>query len=83
MCPTEAIKLVMAEEAEVERAWPPRGLERYRDSLGTKPRVWYKNLHRWEKAFVGCSVVFGDTDECAEGATRHGDARRRRRAARP
>ena len=31
--------------------------------------MYYKNLHRWEKAFVGCSVVFGDTDECAAGAT--------------
>ena len=30
--------------------------------------MYYKNLHRWEKAFVGCSIVFGDSDECAEGA---------------
>ena len=69
VCPTEAIKLVMAEEDDFERQVEDEGLERYRDSLGTKPRVCYKNLHRWEKAFVGCSVVFGDTDECAEGAT--------------
>ncbi|MEI6451474.1 MAG: oxidoreductase, partial [Actinomycetes bacterium] len=44
-------------------------LERYRDGLGTKPRVYYKNLYRWTQAFVACAAVFGDTDECAEGAT--------------
>jgi hypothetical protein len=59
----------MAEEDDLERMVEDEGLERYRDELGTKPRVWYRNLHRWEKAFVGCSIVFGDTDECAEGAT--------------
>jgi Fe-S-cluster-containing dehydrogenase component len=69
VCPTEAIRLVMAEEDDFERQADDEGLERYRGSLGTRPRVWYKNLHRWEKAFVGVSVVFGDTDECAEGAT--------------
>jgi len=69
VCPTEAIKLVIAEEDDVERMVEEEGLQRYRDSLGTKPRVYYKNLHRWDKAFVGCSVVYGDTDECAEGAT--------------
>ena len=45
-----------------------QGLERYRGSLGTGPRVWYANLHRWEKAFIAASVVRGDDDECAEGA---------------
>ena len=69
VCPTEAIKLVLAEEDDLERMVEEEGLERYRDSLGTKPRVYYKNLHRWEKAFVGCSVVFGDSDECAAGAS--------------
>ncbi|HET6476070.1 MAG TPA: oxidoreductase, partial [Thermoleophilia bacterium] len=69
VCPTDAIKLHLVDDAEVEAMVAAEGLERYRDSLGTKPRVYYKNLHRWEKAFVACSVVFGDTDECAEGAT--------------
>jgi len=69
VCPTDAIKLVMAEESEIEALVAAEGLERYRDSLGTRPRVWYKNLHRWDKAFVGCTVVFGDTDECGAGAS--------------
>jgi len=69
VCPTDAIKLVMAEEAEMAALVATEGLERYRDALGTKPRVYYKNLHRWQKAFVSASVAFADTDECAEGAT--------------
>jgi len=68
VCPTEAIRLVLAEDAEMAAMIAAEGLERYRDSLGTKPRVYYKNLYRWEKAFVACAVVCGDTDECAEGA---------------
>ena len=43
------------------------GLEEFRADLGTRPRVHYKHLHRWTKAFVSASVAFGDTDECAEG----------------
>ncbi len=78
VCPTEAIRFVMAEEDDFERQAEDEGLERYRDELGTKPRVWYRNLHRWEKAFVGCSIVFGDTDECAEGARVTVQPRRRR-----
>ena len=69
VCPTEAIKLVMAEDDEMAAKVAAEGLERYRDGLGTKPRVYYKNLYRWTTAFVACAVVFADTDECAAGAT--------------
>jgi Fe-S-cluster-containing dehydrogenase component len=69
VCPTGAIELVMAEDDEMARRVADEELERYRDDLGTKPRVYYRNVHRWTKAFVALSVVFGDTDECAEGAT--------------
>ena len=67
VCPTDAIKLVREEEAEFGKRIAAEGLERYRDGLGTKPRVYYKNLYRWDKAFVACALVLGDTDECAEG----------------
>ncbi len=69
VCPTDAIKLVQAEDDEMARRVAEEGLERYRDSLGTKPRVYYKNLYRWTKAFVAAGLVFADTDECAEGVT--------------
>jgi len=68
VCPTEAIKLILADDAEMAKLAKSEGLEVYREDLGTKPRVYYKNLYRWEKVFVSASVAYKDTDECAEGA---------------
>jgi Fe-S-cluster-containing dehydrogenase component len=68
VCPTEAIKLVLADDAEMQKLAAVEGLEAYQAGLGTKPRVYYKNLYRWTKVFVSGSVAFKDTDECAEGA---------------
>jgi Fe-S-cluster-containing dehydrogenase component len=69
VCPTEAIKLVLAEDAEMEKLAAAEGLEAYQAGLGTKPRVYYKNLYRWTKVFISGSVALKDTDECAENAT--------------
>ena len=33
----------------------------------TNPRVFYKNLEMYEKAFIAGTVAEADTDECAEG----------------
>jgi Fe-S-cluster-containing dehydrogenase component len=68
VCPTGAIKLVLAEDAEVAALVEAECLEAYRAQLDTDPRVLYKNLYKWEKVFVSGSVVYKDTDECAEGA---------------
>jgi Fe-S-cluster-containing dehydrogenase component len=77
VCPTGAMKLVLADDTEMERMVEAEGLEAYRSDLGTKPRVRYKNLYEWNKVFVSGSVVQGDTDECADGArviVRSGDS---------
>jgi Fe-S-cluster-containing dehydrogenase component len=68
VCPTGAIRLLVAEEAEVAALAAEEGLAAYRPELGTAPRVLYRNLHRFTKAFLAASVVFGDSDECAAGA---------------
>ena len=68
VCPTDAVKLVMAEDGEFAARVAAEGLERYRDGLGTAPRVWYRNLYRWDKVFLAATVVFGDSDECGAGA---------------
>ena len=67
VCPTGAIKLVVAEEVEFAKRLASENLEIFKPELGAKPRVYYKNLHKWTKAFIGGTAVFGDTDECAEG----------------
>jgi Fe-S-cluster-containing dehydrogenase component len=69
VCPTGAIKLVLAEDAAMAPAAGAEGHEAFRADLGTSPRVLYKNLHRWTKAFVAANVVCRDTDENADGAT--------------
>jgi len=68
VCPTDAIKLVLAEDADMASRAAAEGLDAYRAELGTNPRVFYKNLYRWNTAFLSGSVAFRDTDECAEGA---------------
>jgi Fe-S-cluster-containing dehydrogenase component len=69
VCPTDAIKLVLAEDDEMAARASAEGLEVYLPDLGSRPRVYYRNLHRWTKAFIAVNVAFGDSDECAEGAT--------------
>ena len=68
VCPTEAIKLVLADDAQMAKLVAAEGLEVLEPELGAKPRVYYKNLYRWTKVFVSGSVAYADTDECAEGA---------------
>jgi Fe-S-cluster-containing dehydrogenase component len=68
VCPTGALKLVLAEDVDMAARAGAEALEAYRADLGTNPRVLYKNLHRWTKAFLGGTVAYRDTDECAEGA---------------
>jgi len=67
VCPTEALRLVLADDAEMAALVSAEGLEVLRPELGAKPRVYYKNLHLWTKAFIAGTVVFADTDECGEG----------------
>ena len=69
VCPTGALRLVLADETEMAALIDAEGLRAHRADLGTKPRVLYKNLHRWDKVFVGASVAYADTDECAEGVS--------------
>jgi Fe-S-cluster-containing dehydrogenase component len=68
VCPTGALKLVLGEDEEMAVRASAEGLEAYKAELGTNPRVWYKNLHRWTKAFLGGTVAYKDIDDCAEGA---------------
>jgi len=65
-CPTGALQLVLAEDAEMEKIIEAENLEAYRPELATSPSVLYKNLYRWTKVFVAGSVYFADSGDCAE-----------------
>ena len=70
VCATAALRSVKVDDAEMARMVREEGLEELRPDLGTKPRVWYKNLYRYSKAFIGGSVEgeSGGKVDCIEGA---------------
>jgi hypothetical protein len=54
----------------MQRIKVEEGLEVLQPDLGTKPRIYYKNLHLMTKCLVGGTVVatVHGVEECAEGA---------------
>jgi Fe-S-cluster-containing dehydrogenase component len=56
ICPTNAMHAVKIDDEEMARKAEAEGLERMKPELGTKPRVWYRNMWRYSTAFVGGSL---------------------------
>lgn len=71
VCPTGAIRSVKAEDAEMAEIAETEALEVLRPELGAKPRVYYKNLYRFAKCFIGGSVAIDRNGvvDCLEGAS--------------
>lgn len=69
-CPTDVFRSVKVEDEEMERIREREGLEVLKPELGTKPRVYYKNLYLMTHCFVGGSVTadVADAEECAADA---------------
>jgi Fe-S-cluster-containing dehydrogenase component len=69
-CPTGVFRSVKVEDAEMQRIVAEEGLQVDRPELGTRPRVYYKNLHRMTDCLVGGTVVHhvDGIEECAPGA---------------
>jgi Fe-S-cluster-containing dehydrogenase component len=69
-CPTEVFRSVKVEDADMRRMQAEEGLEVLKPELGTRPRVYYKNLHLMTQCFIGGSVVkhVDGIEECAAGA---------------
>lgn len=70
-CPTGAMRAIKVEDAEMERMAREEGLEVLHPEHGTKPRVYYKNLWRYSRAFIGGSIAAEANGivDCVEGAT--------------
>jgi Fe-S-cluster-containing dehydrogenase component len=71
-CPTGAMRAVNVEDAEMQRLAREERLEVMQPELGTKPRIYYKNLWRYSKCFIGGTVSTKTGDgvvDCVEGAT--------------
>ena len=70
-CPTGVFKAVKLEDDAMQIRARKEGLETLRPELGTRPRVYYKNLCRVTECFIGGSVVASVDNvlECIEGAS--------------
>lgn len=68
-CPMGVYRTLQVEDAEMRRIQDEEGLEVLKPELGTRPRVYYKNLHLMTQCFVGGTVVTraGDVEDCAAG----------------
>ena len=69
-CPTGAMRAVCVEDEEMAQLARQQNLEVIKPELGTKPRVYYKNLWRYASCFIAGSVsakAKGVVD-CVEGA---------------
>ena len=67
-CPTGAIEFLYVEDAEMRKRIKAEDLSVLYPELKSRPRVYYKNLYRYDKCFIAGNVALQDTDECAEGA---------------
>jgi Fe-S-cluster-containing dehydrogenase component len=70
-CPTGAMKAVKIEDDEMARLARDENLEVLKPEAGTRPRVYYRNLWRYSKCFIGGSVA-AEADgivDCVEGAS--------------
>ena len=70
-CPTGAMRAVQVEDEEMARMARVEGLEVMRPELASKPRVYYRNLWRYSKCFIG-GTLSAEVDglvDCLEGAS--------------
>lgn len=69
-CPTDVFRSVKVDNEEMRRIKEAEGLEVLQPELGTRPRVYYKNLHLMTHCFVGGTVVADveGVEECAADA---------------
>jgi len=69
-CPTGALEVICMDDSETSDLIAAENLECLYPDHGTSPRVFYKNLYRFEKHFIGGSVAFEKNAvvDCADGA---------------
>ena len=70
VCATGAMKTVKIEDQEMKKLAEKESLEVLNPQFNTKPRVYYKNLYRYNKCFIGGSVALikNEVEDCVSGA---------------
>ncbi len=69
-CPTDALRAIKVSDAEMASLVEKENLRVLHPEFNARPRVFYKNLHRYDKCFLGGSIVadLAGVEECVEGA---------------
>ncbi len=69
-CPTGALQFQRLEPAEMSALASARKLRPLHPELATNPRVFYANLHRFDRCFIAATVAArrNGRDECVAGA---------------
>lgn len=69
-CPTDVFETVRIDDGAMAERAKNEGLRRLLEDLGAAPRVWYRDLDRWDSCFVGGSVsaMIDGLVECVQGA---------------
>jgi Fe-S-cluster-containing dehydrogenase component len=69
-CPTGAMRAIKVEDAEMAQLARDEQLKVIKPDLGTKPRIYYKNLWRYDSCFIGgtLSAARDEVVDCVEGA---------------
>ena len=70
-CPTGAMRAIKVEDEEMARLAREQALEVMKPELGTRPRVYYRNLWRYSKCFIGGTLAaeMNGVVDCVEGAS--------------
>ena len=70
VCPTQAMRTVHADDEEMQRVAGDEKLEVLHPEYHTRPRVYYKNLDRFFKVFIGGSLAgeLNGVTECVADA---------------
>jgi Fe-S-cluster-containing dehydrogenase component len=70
-CPTGCLTFGDLDDpkSEVSKLLKAAKAEAFHPEWNTRPSVYYIDLYKITRHFVSGTVVFGDTDECAEGVT--------------
>ncbi len=65
------MRAIKVEDDEMARMARDEGLEVMKPEAGTKPRVYYRNLWRYSKCFIGGTLAAeaGGVVDCVEGAS--------------
>jgi Fe-S-cluster-containing dehydrogenase component len=69
-CPTAALRAIKVDDTQMAAIVKKEGLEVLHPELKTRPHVYYKNLHRFNKCFIAGSITakVKQSAECISGA---------------